>query len=137
MVELIISEKPSSAQKIAVALADKKPIKKKFKQSSYYELNHNGKKIIVTSAVGHLYGIVENNKKGWNYPVFDIKWETSYKQSKELKYIKKNGRMISMDITLDKQIHPLFDLYTFLIFCISAVTGNISLTLKIIVFICT
>jgi DNA topoisomerase I len=88
MTELIITEKPSSARKVAVSLADKTPVQKKNKQSSYFELTHKGKKIIVTSAVGHLYGLVENEKKGWNYPVFDIKWEASHKSSKNLKYVK-------------------------------------------------
>src|SRR3989344_4823334 len=88
MVELIITEKPSSAQKVAEALADTKPTKKKNKQSSYYELTHNKKEIIVTSAVGHLYGLTEDKKKGWSYPVFDIKWTSSDLMSKELKYVK-------------------------------------------------
>src|SRR3989338_9419840 len=83
MVELIITEKPSSAQKVAEALADTRPVKKKSKQSSYYELTHNKKPIVVTSAVGHLYGLVEDKKQGWTYPVFDIKWESSDKMSKD------------------------------------------------------
>ncbi len=88
MVELIITEKPSSAKKVAEALADGKPIQKKSKQSSYYELSHQGKDIIVTSAVGHLFGLVEKNKGKWTYPVYEIEWEESYKGSKELKYVK-------------------------------------------------
>ncbi len=88
MVDLIITEKPSSAKKVAEALADGKPIQKKSKQSSYYELSHNGKDIIVTSAVGHLFGLVEKNKGKWTYPVYDIEWQESYKSSKDLKYVK-------------------------------------------------
>ncbi len=88
MVELIITEKPSSALKVAEALADTKPVKKKSKQSSYFELTHHKKPIIVTSAVGHLYGLVEEKKGGWTYPVFNIKWEPSYKMSKGLHYVK-------------------------------------------------
>ncbi|MBI4151689.1 DNA topoisomerase I [Candidatus Woesearchaeota archaeon] len=87
MVELIVTEKPSSAKKIAEALADKKPLQKKSKQSSYYELTHNGTPIIVTSAVGHLYTLVEDKQNNWTYPVFDIHWEESSKSSEELKYI--------------------------------------------------
>lgn len=85
--ELIISEKPSSARKIAAALADSKPHEKKNKQSSYFELTHNGKEIIVTSAVGHLYGLAEKDKS-WNYPSFDIQWQESYKGKKDLDYVK-------------------------------------------------
>ncbi len=87
MVELIVTEKPSSAKKIAEALADKKAVQKKNKQSSYYELTHDGKEIIITSAVGHLYTLVEDKKNSWTYPVFDIHWEESSKSSKDLKYI--------------------------------------------------
>lgn len=87
MVELIITEKPSSAQKVAEALAEGKPQKKKSKQSSYYELMHGKKKILVTSAVGHLFGLVEDKKKGWTYPVFEIKWEASSQMSDNLKYV--------------------------------------------------
>ena len=88
MVELIISEKPSSAQKIAEALADTKLIKKKNKNTSYYELTHGKIKIIVTSAVGHLYGLVEAKKQAWYYPIFDIKWQASYLTSPKLAYVK-------------------------------------------------
>jgi DNA topoisomerase-1 len=88
MVELIITEKPSSAKKVAAALADKVPIKKSNKQTSYFELTHNKKKIYVTSAVGHLYGLVESKDNKWQYPVFDIKWQESYKSHKDLKYVK-------------------------------------------------
>ncbi|MBI2151446.1 DNA topoisomerase I [Candidatus Woesearchaeota archaeon] len=88
MTELIITEKPSSAQKVAEALADGKPNKKKFKQSSFYELSHKGQDIIVTSAVGHLFGLAEEKKKSWSYPVFEIKWAPSYEILKDAKYVK-------------------------------------------------
>ena len=45
MTELIITEKPSSAVKVAAALADKAPVKKKSKGGSYFEVIHN-KKVI-------------------------------------------------------------------------------------------
>ncbi len=96
MVELIVTEKPSSAKKIAEALADKKAVQKKSKQSSYYELTHNGKEIIITSAVGHLYTLVEDKKNNWTYPVFDIHWEESSKSSKDLKYVQDYIDTISM-----------------------------------------
>ena len=88
MTELIITEKPSSAEKVAFALAEGKPVKKKNKQCSYFELKHADKDIIVTSAVGHLYGLSEKNKGSWTYPVFDIVWEPTYKTSKEAHYVK-------------------------------------------------
>ncbi|MEK6900467.1 MAG: DNA topoisomerase I, partial [Nanoarchaeota archaeon] len=88
MVELIITEKPSSAEKVAFALSEGKPVKKKNKQCSYYEIQHNNKPILVTSAVGHLYGLAQKSKGDWSYPVFDISWEATYKNSKELHYVK-------------------------------------------------
>ena len=60
--ELLIAEKPSAALKIAAALADGKPTKKARKKVPYYELVHNGKKIVVCSAVGHLYTLAEKKK---------------------------------------------------------------------------
>ena len=61
--ELIICEKPNASLKIAEALADKKPTKKIIGKVSYYEIEHNGKKIYVAAAVGHLFNLVEKNKK--------------------------------------------------------------------------
>jgi DNA topoisomerase-1 len=48
MYQLIICEKPNAAKKIADALADNKPTKKSTRDKvPYYELTHEGKKIIV------------------------------------------------------------------------------------------
>ena len=75
MTELIFTEKPAQAEKIAFALADIAPTKKAMGKAPYYELTHKGKDIIVGCAVGHLYGLKEiKKKKGWTYPVFDIEW---------------------------------------------------------------
>ncbi len=84
MTELIITEKPSSAEKVAQALADGKPAKKKYRQVSYFEISHNGKRILVASAIGHLYTLVEAKKNGWSYPVFDIRWKAGHLVSKEM-----------------------------------------------------
>ncbi len=80
MTELIFTEKPTQAEKIAQALADDSPTKKLVGKVPYYELTHKGKDIIVGCAVGHLYGLKEIKKKksGWTYPVFDVKWVEAY-----------------------------------------------------------
>ena len=65
MTQLIICEKPSQSLKIAEALADKKPAKKKSGKAVYYEIQHNGKEILVGCAVGHLFNLKEKNKNGW------------------------------------------------------------------------
>ncbi len=88
MVELIITEKPSSAKKIAEALADGKLLQKRNQQCSYFELTHHKKPIIVTSAVGHLYSLMERGKKGWTYPVFDITWVAAHRVRKNLQHVK-------------------------------------------------
>lgn len=88
--ELIITEKPNAAKKIAQALASGKPIKKNLKGAPYYEITHGNKDLVVGCAVGHLYTVAEQDKKkGWTYPVFDIKWEETGKTKKESSYTKK------------------------------------------------
>ncbi|MGM5485452.1 MAG: DNA topoisomerase I, partial [Nanobdellota archaeon] len=87
--ELIITEKPAAAQKIANALADGKPIKKTNNKVSYYEITRGNQDIIVSSAVGHLYTVEEVEKKGFEYPVFDIKWIPSADSSKDAAYTRK------------------------------------------------
>jgi DNA topoisomerase-1 len=88
--ELIITEKPNAALKIAQALATGKPLKKNFKGVPYYEITHGSKDIVVGCAVGHLYTVAEKEKKkGWTYPVFDIAWAESGETKKESAYTKK------------------------------------------------
>jgi len=76
---LIITEKPNAANKIASALAERKPLKNNFKGAPYYEITRGKKDIIVACAVGHLYGL-DQKEKSWDFPVFDIGWEASYKK---------------------------------------------------------
>ena len=72
---LIITEKPQAAQKIAAALGQ---ASKYTEQGvSYYELSHEGKKIVVASAVGHLFTLTyKKGQKGW--PIFEVEWIPSY-----------------------------------------------------------
>ncbi len=79
---LVITEKPQAAAKIAAALSngnDKKVAKPG--GVSYYELNRNGKKVVVACAVGHLF-TVSQTKKGTDFPIFDIKWFPNYEVKK-------------------------------------------------------
>ena len=57
MTELIIAEKPDAAKNIAAALADSTPKKTNINGVPTYELTHDGKRIVVCSAVGHLYTV--------------------------------------------------------------------------------
>ena len=81
MTELIITEKPAAAEKIATALAHGKVTKKDHKKVPYYEITHKGKKIVVGCAVGHLFTISEKEKNP-SYPVFDVEWKPNYLKSK-------------------------------------------------------
>ncbi len=72
---LIITEKPQAAQKIAFALGE--PKKHVERNTSFYELEKNGEKILVASAVGHLFNLnYVKGQKGW--PIFKIEWTPSY-----------------------------------------------------------
>ena len=89
MYELVITEKPAAAQKIAEALADGKPIKENYQGVPYYKLTHGKKDIVVACAVGHLYGLAEKVKKGWIFPVFDIEWKPVSETTKSSAFTKK------------------------------------------------
>jgi reverse gyrase len=72
---LIITEKPQAANKIANALGDARKLSEN--NVPYYELEKDGKKIYVASAVGHLFNLTY--KKGQSgYPVFELEWKASH-----------------------------------------------------------
>ncbi len=73
--ELIVTEKPQAAMKIADALGRSE--KRNLHGIPYYEVNRNGNKIVVACAVGHLFTLSQN-ERGSSYPVFDISWMPNY-----------------------------------------------------------
>ncbi len=74
---LIITEKPQAALKIASALG--KPKKYSDDGVAYYEVERNGNKIIVASAVGHLFNLTyKKGQKGW--PIFEVEWQPSFEK---------------------------------------------------------
>lgn len=73
--ELIITEKPQAALKISSALGSVE--KRNQKGIPFYEVNRKGEKIVVACAVGHLFTLVQN-KKGSDFPIFDISWVPNY-----------------------------------------------------------
>lgn len=81
---LIITEKPQAAMKIAYCLSDASPIKKNFFGVPYYEIEHKGKKYVIGSAVGHLFGLAEKEKTN-EFPVFNLVWKP--KGGFSLKYL--------------------------------------------------
>ena len=73
--ELIITEKPQAALKIASALG--KSTKKANKKVPYYEVDRDGKELVVACAVGHLFALKQKNS-GQAVPVFDVIWLPNY-----------------------------------------------------------
>jgi DNA topoisomerase I len=73
--ELIITEKPQAALKIATALGN--AVQKNINKVPYYEVERNGKEILVACAVGHLFTLKQKNG-GYAIPVFDISWVPNY-----------------------------------------------------------
>ncbi|HZX44098.1 MAG TPA: DNA topoisomerase I [Candidatus Nanoarchaeia archaeon] len=88
MYELIITEKPAAAEKIASALADGKPIRENLGGVPYYKITRGKKDIVVACAVGHLYGLDEK-KSSWKFPVFDIEWQPAHESKKSAGFSKK------------------------------------------------
>ena len=86
--ELILTEKPSQAKKIAECLSESKPIKKSEDGVPYYILTHNGQDIVICSAVGHVYSLTEK-EKSYKYPSFDIEWVEASKVNKGAAFTRK------------------------------------------------
>jgi DNA topoisomerase I len=86
--ELIITEKPSAAMKIAYALADSKPVKMSNNGAPYYMISHKGQDLVVVCAVGHLFGVAET-KHQYEYPSFNIEWKPTSESSNGASYSKK------------------------------------------------
>jgi DNA topoisomerase-1 len=86
MHEVIICEKPKSAEKIAQALSSNVKKMKYGRKVNYWEINEKDKKITIISAVGHLYSLTPKNQKEKVY--FDLKWAPSYETQKNLNYVK-------------------------------------------------
>ena len=82
--QLIISEKPKVAEKIANALG--KATRKVSGGVAYYEIPDRG--VVVAPAVGHLFSL-KQKKPGSGYPVFDIEWVPSFESSKASAFTKK------------------------------------------------
>ncbi|MFC2136411.1 DNA topoisomerase I, partial [Bacteroidota bacterium] len=100
--ELIITEKPSAAMKIAYALSDGKPVKKTNKGVSYFLTAHNKVDIAVVPAVGHLFSLAEKKDNGYKYPSFDIEWVQTAQIDSKNSYSKKYAdtiKSLSKDAT--------------------------------------
>lgn len=103
---LVITEKPTAAEKIASALSEGSVKRSKNKGVDYYKITRGGRDIVVAPAVGHLFILSEGEKKKkWTYPVFTVEWKPTFSNKNNLwakKYfqnmhdlIKKAGDLIS------------------------------------------
>jgi DNA topoisomerase-1 len=124
--ELIITEKPNAAKKLAEALADGKPIKENYKGVPFYKVTHGKNDIVVGCAVGHLFGLAEKEKKGFRYPVFDIEWVPVADISKDAGFSQKYADTL-------KKIAKGADSYT--VACDYDVEGEV-IGLNVIRYIC-
>lgn len=84
---LIISEKPKTAQKIAAALSSN------YKSAnvsgvSYFELERDSQRILVSPAVGHVYTLAQREKSS-GYPIFDIEWKEAHEVNDSSDFTKK------------------------------------------------
>ncbi len=91
MHEVIICEKPKSSEKIAQALSSNAK-KKKYKKVNYWEIEEDGKKITILSAVGHLYTLAPTNSKEEHF--FDLEWVPLYDTDKKKTYVKDYAKAI-------------------------------------------
>jgi len=72
--ELIITEKPQAALKIASSLGEL--TKRNQSGVPYYEINREGKKIMIGCAVGHLFTLKQKTNN--TTPIFDISWTPNF-----------------------------------------------------------
>lgn len=86
--KLVICEKPKVAEKIAYAIGHGRAVKKSAGGVPYYEVERDGGKILVVSAVGHLYTLRQSEGSG-GYPVYDIEWAPTYEVDRGSDYSKK------------------------------------------------
>ncbi len=93
MYELIITEKPSAAKKIAEALNSGKLVKEVIDGVTVYNVTYKNKDLYVVSAVGHLFTVAEK-QKSFSYPSFDIHWAPLHEIDKKASFSKKYFNVI-------------------------------------------
>jgi DNA topoisomerase-1 len=85
---MLITEKPTAAKKIAVALDDdKSPKEIKKGKTSYFECSRGNDELIVVYALGHLFEL-KQTEKGWTYPRLENEWVPKYEVDKKAANIK-------------------------------------------------
>ncbi|MFH1623047.1 MAG: DNA topoisomerase I [Candidatus Aenigmatarchaeota archaeon] len=78
---IIITEKPDAATRIAEALGGKAARKVARRGAYWYEFERDGRKFAVVPAVGHLLALdTVKDKSGWGYPTFATRWIPAYEK---------------------------------------------------------
>jgi len=76
---LVVTEKPDAALHVAEALSGKSNLKKMNMQGvPFFEVFENGERILVCSALGHLYAVGTDSKERSQYPVWDVSWKPKH-----------------------------------------------------------
>ncbi len=92
---LLITEKPEAARRIALALDYEGKPKKLIDKGVPYFIAYRDKKLVVVSALGHLYTVVHERGGRDYYPVFSFKWEPRYLVEKGAKKVRAWIKIIS------------------------------------------
>ncbi|MFW9974910.1 MAG: DNA topoisomerase I, partial [Candidatus Thorarchaeota archaeon] len=80
---MIVTEKPTAARRIAIALDENNaPIEVKKRGVSYYECKRDTSSLIVVYALGHLFEL-KQSVKGWDYPRLETSWVPKYEVEKK------------------------------------------------------
>ncbi len=93
---LILCEKPDAAARLARSLNEKGSIQeKKMRGVPYYEAFKDGKRLLVISALGHLYTVAPKIDDRDVYPVFDFYWAPRFEVERNSGQTKKWIEVIS------------------------------------------
>ena len=85
---MLVTEKPTAAKKIAIALDDSRsPQEIKKGKVSYFVCKHGNDELIVVYALGHLFEL-KQTEKGWTYPRLENEWVPKYEVDKKASNIK-------------------------------------------------
>ncbi len=92
---LVITEKPSSARRIAQALDEEgRPASLREGSVQYHVARREGDELLVVSALGHLYALTQVGR-GWTYPVYEMKWVPASQVNRTNPRIKAHIKTIS------------------------------------------
>jgi DNA topoisomerase-1 len=85
---MLVTEKPTAAKKIAIALdGSNSPVEIKKGKVSYFECKRGNDELVVVYALGHLFEL-QQTEKGWTYPRLENEWVPKYEVEKKATNIK-------------------------------------------------